>query len=231
MSDEELGRLAPISIIVPHADDETLGCGGLIAHAVALRLSVQIFYLTDGSASHPGSPSWLPEHVATRRRSEALEALLTLGLQPEWVRFLDWPDSKPFRRGSAAYQATVASIGKVCAGYGVRSILAPWWREAHCDHFAAAQLADDIAHLSAPSCRRLDYLVWSWSLRELKDAPLNHHVWRLPVPDLIERRRQALAKHGTQMGRVIRDAATPFTIAPEMAALVERPSEIFLERK
>lgn len=42
-------------IVAPHPDDETLGCGLLIAAAVRAGVRVAVIALTDGQASHPGS--------------------------------------------------------------------------------------------------------------------------------------------------------------------------------
>ena len=42
-------------ILAPHPDDESLGCGGLIAACVAAGRSPLVVILTDGAGSHPNS--------------------------------------------------------------------------------------------------------------------------------------------------------------------------------
>ncbi|HEX2943304.1 MAG TPA: PIG-L family deacetylase, partial [Rhodopila sp.] len=42
-------------ILAPHPDDESLGCGGLIATAVAAGRAPLVVILTDGAGSHPNS--------------------------------------------------------------------------------------------------------------------------------------------------------------------------------
>src|SRR5579885_2284019 len=60
---------APALIIAPHHDDETLGCGGVIALKRAAGVPVQVVILTDGSRSHLEQAS-LPvaDIIASRRR-------------------------------------------------------------------------------------------------------------------------------------------------------------------
>jgi LmbE family N-acetylglucosaminyl deacetylase len=40
-------------VLAPHADDESLGCGGLIAELVAKARPPMIVILRDGTGSHP----------------------------------------------------------------------------------------------------------------------------------------------------------------------------------
>ncbi len=110
-----------------------------------------------------------------------------------------------------------------------RGLLAPWQAEAHCDHRAASNLADDLAERFA--ARRLDYLVWGWTLPEVGRAHANDRCWRLPCPhDSTMRRRAALNEHKTQTTELITDADEAFMIPPELVALTGRSSELFFER-
>ena len=52
--DDVIGPSAPL-ILAPHPDDESLGCGGLIAACCAAARPPVVAILTDGSQSHPGS--------------------------------------------------------------------------------------------------------------------------------------------------------------------------------
>src|SRR5690606_38092378 len=48
----------PLLVIAPHPDDETLGCGGVIALATCRNVRVHTVFVTDGGASHPNSAEW-----------------------------------------------------------------------------------------------------------------------------------------------------------------------------
>jgi LmbE family N-acetylglucosaminyl deacetylase len=222
-----LEALSPILILSPHQDDETLGCGGLIATTCALGLAPRVAYLTDGSASHLGSPTWPAQRIASVRRAEARRALGVLGVPPRDIRFLGWPDSVPARPGTATHDAAAAALARWVRPRPPRSIWSSWRREPHCDHEAAADLADTVAARTPGSVRRLDFLVWGWTRPDL--AAETKTVWALDCPGTIARRRRALACHRTQTTALIGDADEAFRIPPEIAALVSRPAEIYLE--
>jgi len=57
-------------VIAPHPDDEVLGVGGLLTLLARTGTAVHIVAVTDGEASHPGSPTLTPRALAARRISE-----------------------------------------------------------------------------------------------------------------------------------------------------------------
>ena len=226
MDEMTLNALAPTLILVPHPDDETLGCGGLIATASDLGLRPRVAYLTDGAGSHPSSAAWSPERLAAARKLEALEALRCLGVAVDDVRFLRWPDGAPWSRGDPHYLGTIEALAGWCESFRPRSLWAPWAGEPHCDHVAAARLADDLGEQLPSRPKRLQYLVWGWGRPEISAEML---VRSLDCPDTVARRRAALACHRTQMTGLISDTTNAFRIPPELAALTDRPVEIYLE--
>jgi N-acetylglucosamine malate deacetylase 1 len=57
-------------VFSPHQDDETFGCGGMIALKRAQGIAVQVIFLTDGQGSDQLNPQ-----IVQIRASEALTAL------------------------------------------------------------------------------------------------------------------------------------------------------------
>lgn len=224
-----LEMLSPMLIVSPHQDDETLGCGGLIAAACALGLRPRVAYLTDGAASHRGSPTWPARRLAAARRREARQALRLLGVKPGDVRFLDWPDSGPPSLGGPAHEAAADALKLWLRRRPPRSIWSTWRGEPHCDHEAAADLADTLASRLAGPVRRLDFIVWGWTRPELMAEPKG--VWALDCGGAVPLRRRALACHRTQTTALISDAREAFRIPPQIAALAARPVEIYLEAR
>jgi LmbE family N-acetylglucosaminyl deacetylase len=112
--------------------------------------------------------------------------------------------------------------------FSPRSLWSPWSEEKHCDHMAAAGLARDLAGRLEPQPLTMDYLVWGWTMAAL--ARTAEKIWALDCPDTVDRRRRALARHRTQTSNVIVDADQGFQIPSQLAALTERPFEIYLER-
>ncbi len=225
-----LRELAPLLVLVPHPDDETLGCGGLLATAARADVALEVVYLTDGSASHRRSVQWPAPRLSVQRRHEALEALGALGVSAARVAFLDWPDAAPYASAHPRYAQTALWLRALCKRRKVRSMFAPWEGEGHCDHQAASALCDAARAGLDPAPRRFDYLVWGWTEPALGAAAEGRKVWGLSCAVEIERRRAALSRHRTQLGELITDDADAFVIPPELAALTRRPTEIFLER-
>jgi LmbE family N-acetylglucosaminyl deacetylase len=226
LGDADLRRLSPVLILAPHQDDETLGCGGLITRASALGLRPRIAYLTDGSGSHTGSPTWPAARLAAERRREALEALADLGVAEPDVLFLDWPDASPFAAGEPAHERTLAALLAWAERFGAGSIWAPWEGEGHCDHLAAALLARELSRRLGEFAPAMSFLVWGWGRADLESAAEGREIWGLACRGTIPRRRSALRRHRTQMTPMIDDAMSAFLIPPELAALTGRPIEI-----
>jgi LmbE family N-acetylglucosaminyl deacetylase len=90
-----------ILVFAPHPDDETLGCAGIIQQAVAMKLPVRIVWLTYGDNNEwsfmlyrkrfvlmPGAVREMGEV----RHSEAVAAAKILGVDPDQLAFLGYPD-------------------------------------------------------------------------------------------------------------------------------------------
>src|SRR5437762_1448664 len=58
----------PLLVLAPHPDDESLGCGGLIAESCARGGTVHVVILTDGTRSPPNSKT----HPAARTGARPL---------------------------------------------------------------------------------------------------------------------------------------------------------------
>jgi LmbE family N-acetylglucosaminyl deacetylase len=90
-----------ILVFAPHPDDEVLGTGGIIQEAVGMKLPLRIVFLTYGDSNewsflvYRKHPVLLPKAVRGMgmvRYEEALGAARTLGVSPEQLTFLGYPD-------------------------------------------------------------------------------------------------------------------------------------------
>jgi len=96
--------LAPddrILILAPHPDDEVLGCAGIIQNALSKQLPVKVVFFTYGDNNewsfwvyrkHPVIFSKSVQSMGLIRHNEAIEADKVLGLLPEQLVFLGYPD-------------------------------------------------------------------------------------------------------------------------------------------
>jgi LmbE family N-acetylglucosaminyl deacetylase len=222
--DTLLGGERPL-ILAPHADDESLGCGGLIAACCQRGQPPVVVILTDGAASHPGSKQYPPARLRKLRAEEAGQAVTTLGLASEDLVFFDYPDTAlPTSRAVSGRVATLAR------DKGCTVILAPWFHDPHCDHEAAAIVARDAA--KPARCRLLSYPVWGWLLPPDHPLPLKQVAgYKLPIAAHLEAKQRAVAAHASQYSSLIDDSPNGFRLPRELLSVFERPYEVFLRHE
>ncbi len=217
----------PALVLAPHADDESLAFGGLIAEAVARGREVSVLVLTDGTGSHPNSLTWPPERLQAQRELEARAAVAILGLPADRIGFLGAVDTRAPHDGPEL-ESLVARLGDLCRARGVRTVLTCWRHDPHCDHEAASIL---VARVCARlGLRHLEAPVWGWTLdaAAVVDSALPRAA-RFDVAAHRERKRRAIGAHLTQTTRLIDDSPAGFLLEPAMIALLDQPHEVLIE--
>jgi LmbE family N-acetylglucosaminyl deacetylase len=139
-----------VVVLAPHPDDETLGAGATLAAWARGGAPVTVLAVTDGEASHPGSPTLSPAQLVERRVAERTAALDRLGLAGAPVVRAGLPDG-----GVAARRAELADLLADLVAPG-DTLLAPVPGDGHPDHDAVADVA---AGAGVPV---LGYAVWWW---------------------------------------------------------------------
>jgi LmbE family N-acetylglucosaminyl deacetylase len=214
-------------ILAPHPDDESLGCGGLIAACTAAGRPPLIAVLTDGSGSHPGSRAFPPDRLRAVRAQEVRAAVEHLGLAPDRVVFLNQPDTAAPHDGPAFDAAAAVLSGLVRQETNCTAVLAPWRHDPHCDHEAASLLASSVA--SAVPIRLVFYPVWGWTLPP--DAPVPatpHRGFRLDISAFLAAKRAAIQAHQSQYGDLITDDPTGFRLPSALLSAFDTKFETFL---
>jgi LmbE family N-acetylglucosaminyl deacetylase len=214
-------------VLAPHPDDESLGCGGLIASCCAVGRPPLVAILTDGAASHPGSRTFPPERLRQVRAEEAREAVAHLGLPRTRLTFCGCPDAN----APTSEPAFGAVVHRLCAliadDPNVSTILAPWRYDPHCDHSAAARIADEAA--LQLGLRSLAYPVWGWALPGATKIPARPpRGWRLDIEPFRRQKQRAIHAHVSQYGDLITDDPTGFRLLPELLSVFDSPYETFL---
>ncbi len=224
---------APVWVVAPHPDDESLGCGGLLAALSDLGVPTWALLLSDGAASHPGSPGWAGSRLVRRRLFEWHAALDLLGLPPERRVALGLPDGRLPLPGQPNGQRAVSAIRAALARAAPATVLLPWRRDPHPDHRAAHALMEQ-ALGSWPSARRLEYAVWLPERGVADDRPRPGEAlgWEVPLAGAAGRKEAAIRVHRSQLGLLIHDDPGGFVLPEEMIrrALVgpERLYEVLL---
>ena len=227
-----VASLGRVLVVAPHPDDESLGCGGLLALLAAAGQEPQVVFVTDGAGSHPNSAAYPPERLRAIREAEAVEALGRLGVPERSAHFLRHPDSALPLPGSEAFadaaQEVLAHLRRLCPD----TVLVAWRRDPHCDHEDAWRLFHAAARqLEAEKRPRwIEYPVWAWKHASTDRAPCqgDGRAWRLDVSGVLDRKRDAIDAHRSQLG-LITDDPDGFTLPDDFLPLFLRPWELFIE--
>ena len=223
-----LGRTV---IVIPHPDDEALGCGGLLALLRQAGQEVAAVQVSDGTMSHPHSQEFSPAARRELRYAELRHALAVLDVNENNVLYLGLPDSQVPSAGPA-FDEAVARLAAFLTEQRADTVLTPWRRDPHPDHRATSQLtAAALASLPQPP-RRLEYVVWAWERAAPADLPQpsEGQGFQLDIGSVLARKQRAIAAHRSQLAPgIITDDPSGFLLADTMLAHFAQPTEVFIE--
>lgn len=216
-----------VLVIAPHPDDESLGCGGLLAWAAANSRRAEVLFLTDGEASHPGSAVVPALQLGQIRMREAVDAAAQLGISSNSLSFLHLPDGSLPGMTDAGFAKLVEQVRTVLAKLGpcVVSVTAP--TDPHGDHQKAYELAARAASELA-NCCVLAYPVWSWVMPAGR-AVVEPKGYRVELGDLRAKKAGAIAAHASQHGRVVPDSSAAFVLPRLLLERLDQGFEVYLE--
>jgi LmbE family N-acetylglucosaminyl deacetylase len=218
----------PFIVVAPHPDDESLGCGGLIADACRQDLRGKIVIVSDGAGSHPNSKAYPPDRLRSLREEEARHAVAELGLKPEDMLFLRLPDRFVPHEGEEAERA-IAAIADCVREIGAGSLFVSWRHDPHCDHEASYRIAREVQR-RVSNVRLFEYIVWGHTLPPSTEVGPIHGGFRIRLDDeTLEEKRRAIAAHRSQTSHLIDDDPGGFLFTQIDLAHFDRPYEFFLE--
>jgi LmbE family N-acetylglucosaminyl deacetylase len=231
---EPLAALGRVAVFAPHPDDESLGCGGLIARLKDAGSRVHVVVMSDGSFSHPNSRRYPGPKLAALRQTEARAAVARLGLDPaNALEFLGLPDGAvPGEAGTAAFAAAVEAVADLLSRWGVDTVVAPLRGDAHDDHRAAFRIIDAALDRLERRPRLLEYGIWGTPGRagvaiDPDQTPFRHYF--IDVSGVLRRKRAAIACHRSQISNLIDDDPTGFRLSPRTIAHFSTRWETFHE--
>jgi len=215
-------------VLAPHPDDESLGCGGLIAACCGARRFPLVVILTDGAGSHPNSKVFPPDRLRALRAQEVRDAVAHLNLPPERIVFLGQPDTAAPRQGPGFSLVVQTIVDLIRQEARCTAILAPWLHDPHCDHEAAWHVAATVA--AQTGIQVIAYPVWGWTLPSdtAVPAPLGHG-WRLDAAPFMSLKRAAIQAHRSQYGGLIEDDPTGFRLPQNLLSIFDNSFETFLQ--
>lgn len=189
----------PALVFAPHQDDESFGCGGLIALKRELGAAVEVVFLTDGGLSY-GADRLPPGVQVARRRQEALDALDVLGVARASVRFLDRPDGTLGDLEGRERDVLLGELVAIVDAVAPQEVYVTYRRDGHPDHEAAAALVRAAIGRSGRQPEVFEYPVWSRYDPRVFDfgSPDFASLRRLPIGSARDRKRRAIACHRSQ---------------------------------
>lgn len=214
-------------VIAPHQDDESLGCGGLIARKRNEGVPVHVIFITDGSASHPGHARVTAVELARLRHEEAMRAMTFLGVERSGVHFLDEPDGTlnvitPERR-----EALVARLADLIVQVGPRELYLPCYPDGSSEHDATFGFVLDALKRASVTPDVWQYPVWSWwnPILLLRRWARSHDCRRLPLEDYAQGKFQAIDCYQTQIKPLEPDRYA--SLPRELISIFKEDSEFF----
>lgn len=208
------GRTSVV-VIAPHPDDETLGCGRLLADARARGIGCTVICVTDGARSHPQSRSHPHDVLVALRHAELIAAVDTLGRGIR-IEHLGYPDCSAPQGGVAADRIAALVPPDAC-------LLSPWQGDPHIDHVSCAALSAIVADRTGS--RHLAYPIWGRVRPRIPPPPTGWHY--TGSEDAADRKRLALACHRSQMTPLIRDDPDGFVMEKDLQDMFLREPEVF----
>jgi LmbE family N-acetylglucosaminyl deacetylase len=211
----------PAVVFAPHPDDETLGCGGTIIRKRRAGARVALVFLTDGSASHPGLIK--PDELRARRADEGIAAARVLGVERGDVTLLGFPDG----RLSDHEEDAARRVAEILGRERPEEVFVPYRRDGPPDHEAATRIVLAALRAAGQAATVYEYPIWFWhywpwtgslgrgrhalhqmrvNLRTTREL-LRRFRWYVPVGDVLEVKRRALAEHRSQMEHLVQDPA------------------------
>lgn len=166
-----------ILVVAPHADDESIGCGGLLLKHAA---QTDVLLLSDGRYGfNPDDPGATPETTRLARIREFKEAMSFLGVRG--YTMLDLPNCEIYR----CYPAV--------RGYDVRGydyVFVPSRFENNQDHLHARLFLKRMIREQRAKARLVEYEVW---------VPIPDPQAVLDIGDVIERKKELISLYASHL--------------------------------
>ena len=213
-------------IVAPHADDESLACGGVISLLRKYNQAVYILLLSDGTLSHPNSLEFPTEKLRNLRENELLSASRMLGVPVENVIFCRYKDRQVPGLQNPDFDQAVSNMNKIISIIGPQSIFVPWRKDPHPDHIAASEL---IKNSNIGGAKIYEYAVWLDQIGSAEDLPSLDEIvpFKLDISSVLSKKQNAISAHQSQISDLIKDDPDGFRLSPEMLEHFKKPYELF----
>ncbi|MBN2679564.1 PIG-L family deacetylase [Acidithiobacillus montserratensis] len=141
-----------VILLIPHADDEAIGCGGLIAALGEANITLHVILVSDSSGGVDPALG-----ISAIRQHEFIASLKLLHPKATYT-FWALPDGQL----SAHISTILAKIDDLLTNHPADTLLAPWPMDMHPDHSALGYTISNAVAINPRMLKRLCfYEVWS----------------------------------------------------------------------
>jgi LmbE family N-acetylglucosaminyl deacetylase len=218
-------------VFAPHQDDETLGCGGMIALKREQKVPVWVVFLADGQGSHRNHPRIQPKELIQIRKQEAVNALTTLGVELSAIHFLDQPDGSLSKLLQEEQKHTLERLIQLLRALKPQEVYVPYRKDGQPDHEAAYALVQAAILESKVQVELLQYPIWAmwypWRF-EIRSQELAN-AYRLPLKQVWDKKRRALEAYRSQCLPLAPESES--SLPPNFLKLFLSPNEIFFKAR
>lgn len=201
----------PVIVFSPHPDDETIGCGGMIALKRSQGIPVKVVFLTDGRY---GRPEWIqPEDIINVRQQEAMNALNLLGVEKTEIHFFGLTDCSLAQLNSGKRQQLIDDLIILIKSFEPGEVYVPHSKDGHPDHEATYALVRTAIAQSQTQVDLLQYPIWVFLYNLLPVKLCIKHItcaYRLCISSVHEQKKQAISHYRTQVPNLPNSLLTSF---------------------
>lgn len=192
----------PIMVFSPHQDDETFGCGGMIALKREFDIPVVVVFLTDGGLGFVDLEAENQRSIIQTRQQEAITALKVLGVEESSIYFLNKPDGNLQTLRIEERENIIKEICQLLEIYQPGEVYVPHYRDCHQDHEATYQFVQEAIKQTRIKVELFQYPIWLfWEaplFAKLKFRDIAKAV-RFSITPVRDKKHQAISSYSSQL--------------------------------
>lgn len=211
-----------VVLIVPHPDDEILGCAGLLQQLAELQREIILVAVSNGTQSHPDSLIYTPEQLNLIRPAETEQALQRLALsQPIQRIALDFTDGEIIQQKDQLYQTLMTLLQPEDI------LVSTFDQDGHPDHEATGQVVQQLANDTHLVCYQV--LIWAWHWARPNDRRIPwQKTLKLPLTaQQLQRKSKAISCFKSQL-QPDYSTAQPPVLSKHTIERMLMPYEVYL---
>lgn len=209
----------PIVILAPHPDDETLGCGGLIARRLHEGRRVVVVVVTDGRAllKRFGVVDPTPAEVSALRKAETVRAVEILGGRSSDIRFLDFENERLIEQKGEALSRITALLTELRPS----EVYFPSPFEGHAEHVVTNEIARAACAATRACPATFEFVVNLKRGATLEALPRRLHP--VDVSAYRDREQRALSQFRSHLDLLYKGQAAPLADNYDRYLTAEEP--------